>query len=157
MRIPRVYADTSVFGGVFDEEFEQASRAFFEQVRRGRFQLVTSALVELEIALAPAAVRELFDDMLLLAERVDVSDEAARLQQAYVDAGVVPPSVAADALHVALAVVAGCTIIVSWNFRHIVHFQRIPLYNAVNTLNGFAGIAIFSPLEMIEDEEGEDV
>ena len=28
----RVYADTSVFGGVFDEEFQVASRTFFEQV-----------------------------------------------------------------------------------------------------------------------------
>jgi hypothetical protein len=26
----RVYADTSVFGGVFDEIFETASRAFFQ-------------------------------------------------------------------------------------------------------------------------------
>ena len=25
----RIYADTSVFGGVFDEEFEEASKAFF--------------------------------------------------------------------------------------------------------------------------------
>lgn len=33
MAIPRVYADTSVFGGVFDEEFCDTSRTFFEQVR----------------------------------------------------------------------------------------------------------------------------
>jgi hypothetical protein len=157
MRIPRVYAGTSGFGGVYDEEFAESSRAFLEQVRQGRFQLVTSALVEAEVALAPAPVRELFDEMLVLADRVGVTGDAVRLQQAYIAAGIVPPRVAADALHVALAVVAACTIIVSWNFRHIVHFQRIPLYNAVNTLNGFAGIAIFSPLEMIGDEAGEDI
>ena len=29
----RVYADTSVFGGAFDEEFEDASKMFFDQVR----------------------------------------------------------------------------------------------------------------------------
>jgi hypothetical protein len=28
-----VYADTSVFGGVFDEEFTTASRVFFDQVQ----------------------------------------------------------------------------------------------------------------------------
>ena len=28
----RVYVDTSVFGGVYDAEFELASRRFFEQV-----------------------------------------------------------------------------------------------------------------------------
>lgn len=42
----RVYADTSVFGGVFDSEFQSASRTFFDQVRGGRFQHVTSALVQ---------------------------------------------------------------------------------------------------------------
>ena len=35
----RVYADTSVFGGVYDKEFEEASRAFFELVRAAKFRL----------------------------------------------------------------------------------------------------------------------
>jgi len=61
-----------------------------------------------------------------------VTSEAEDLQQAYVDAGIVPPSAKMDALHVALATVSGCSMIVSWNFRHIVHFQ--------------------SPAEVIEDE-----
>ncbi|MCX5639117.1 MAG: hypothetical protein NTX52_15695 [Planctomycetota bacterium] len=29
----RIYADTSVLGGVFDEEFEAASKAFFNAVK----------------------------------------------------------------------------------------------------------------------------
>ena len=62
----------------------------------------------------------------------------------------------ADALHVALATVAGCALIVSWNFRHIVNYRRIPMYNAVNTLQGFGDLAIFSPLEVIADED-EDI
>jgi len=45
----RVYADTSVFGGPFDEEFQTVSRTFFEQVRSGRFKLITSALVQEEV------------------------------------------------------------------------------------------------------------
>jgi len=45
----RVYVDTSVFGGVFDVEFEEASREFFAQVVEGRFRLVASAVVDREI------------------------------------------------------------------------------------------------------------
>ncbi len=41
----RVYADTSVFGGMFDEEFETASKVLFEAVKKGAFKLVTSELV----------------------------------------------------------------------------------------------------------------
>jgi len=54
---------------------------------------------------------------------------------------------------VALATVAGCDLIVNWNFRHIVHFERIPLYNAVNSLRGYGRIDIHSPWEVIEHED----
>ena len=46
MRAIRVYADTSVFGGVFDDEFNEESKAFFEQVRSGQSVLVASAVVK---------------------------------------------------------------------------------------------------------------
>ncbi|MDJ0509521.1 MAG: hypothetical protein QNJ64_09750 [Crocosphaera sp.] len=57
-----------------------------------------------------------------------------------------------DALHVALASVSGCSMIVSWNFKHIVHFQKIPLYRAINAVKGYAQIDIYSPLEVINYE-----
>jgi len=49
----RAYADTSVFGGAFDEEFMEASAAFFRQVREGRVELVTSLVVRGELEDAP--------------------------------------------------------------------------------------------------------
>ena len=64
---------------------------------------------------------------------------------------------ATDALHVALATASGVFMIVSWNFRHIVNFQKIPKYNAVNKLHGYNDIAIYSPLEVIEHEDEEDL
>jgi predicted nucleic acid-binding protein len=152
MAIVRVYADTSVFGGVFDEEFEAPSRVFFDQVKKGRFHLVTSALVQEEIAPAPVKVQEFFDQMLSLVDVIEVSEQALRLRDAYLEAGIVLPQWSEDALHVALATVAGCPLIVSWNFKHIVHFEKIPLYNAVNVLKGYANIGIFSPLEVIQYE-----
>jgi len=123
MRIPRVYADTSVFGGVFDEEFQVPSTRFFDQVRSGRFVLVTSTLVREEIQTAPAHVQGFFDEVTDTAELIVMSDGAVRLQTAYVNAGVVTERSTADALHVALASVAGCGLIVSWNFRHIVNYR----------------------------------
>lgn len=155
MRAIRVYADTSVFGGVFDDEFNEESKAFFEQVKSGHFVLVTSAVVEAEIATAPAFVQAFFEEMLGYAQVADVTSDALDLRDAYLQAGIVTPAYSDDGLYVALATVSGCELIVSWNFRHIVHFQKIPLYNAVNTLRGFASIAIFSPQEVIryEDEE----
>lgn len=156
IQILSVYADTSVFGGAFDEEFEQASQSFFDMVRRGDFNLLTSVVVQEEIEHAPAKIGELFDEMLNFAEIVEISEGALQLQRSYLDAEIVTKKWATDALHVALATIGECSMIVSWNFRHIVHFSKISLYNAVNTRSGYSNIAIHSPQEVIDYEDEED-
>jgi predicted nucleic acid-binding protein len=146
-----VYVDTSVFGGVFDPEFERASRAFFDRVREGALEMAVSALVLDELKLAPPQVRTLFDELDPLLIRVPTDDAMYGLRQAYLDAHVVSAKWAADALHVAVATVSGCRAIVSWNFKHVVNFRRIPLYNGVNLLQGYGPIAIHTPQEVIYD------
>jgi hypothetical protein len=149
----RVYADTSVYGGVFDRQFSQASKGFFDKIADGRFLLVVSPVISEEIRQAPQRVRDLFDQFRGGAEPADVSADAIALQAAYMRAGIVGPNWEADALHVALATVSRCPMIVSWNFKHIVHFQKIPLYNGVNISLGHGPIGIYTPLEVIADEE----
>jgi len=150
----RVYVDTCVFGGAFDVAFEKATREFFAQVKQGQFHLITSALVMEEIEHAPLSVQELFRELLVGSMTViDTPGEAFDLQQAYLDAGIVTTKWADDALHVATATVTDCALIVSWNFKHIVHYQKIPLYNAVNVTNGYRAIAIHSPIEVLIDDE----
>ena len=156
-QILSVYADTSVFGGAFDEEFRQASESFFDMVRHGYFNLLTSVVVQEEIGSAPAEVVTHFEQMLNFAEIVEVSEEVLQLQQAYLNAKIVTEKWAADALHVALVTIGGCAMIVSWNQTLSYIFQKIPLYNAVNTLSGYSNIAIHSPQEAINYEDEEDV
>ena len=36
-----------------------------------------------------------------------------------------------------------------------VHFDKIPKYNAVNTLNGYGQIGIYSPLEVISYDDND--
>jgi hypothetical protein len=117
--------------------------------------LVTSAIVEQELGDAPTHVWEFAQPIMDEAEEAFLSDEALRLHEAYLEAGIVGPRRGNDALHVALASVAGCVVIVSWNFRHIVHMEKIPLYNGVNALHGYRGVAIHSPLEVIDYGEEE--
>ena len=155
--VRRSYVDASVFGGVCDVEFAEDSQAFFDQVEAGRFALLTSALVADEVAQAPSEVRELYDRRVPDAELVAVDDEVLVLQAAYLAAGILTPRWADDALHVALATVGGADLIVSWNFRHIVHFDKAPRYNAVNRLHGYRELAIHSPSEVIAYEDSEGV
>ncbi|OGR00568.1 MAG: hypothetical protein A2505_01350 [Deltaproteobacteria bacterium RIFOXYD12_FULL_55_16] len=149
----KIYADTSVYGGVFDEDFADASQAFFDQVHRGEYILCVSEVVHQELLAAPKKVNELFKKILPVAQLLDIESGALGLQQAYIAEGVLTEKWYDDALHVALATVAECDIIVSWNFKHIVNFKKIPLFNAVNVLKGYRQIAIHSPLEVIDYEE----
>jgi predicted nucleic acid-binding protein len=149
----KIYADTSVYGGVFDEEFAGASQAFFDLVRSGKYILCVSEVVHQELSVAPKKVHELFRDFLPIAQLLDIGHDALELQQAYIVEGILTEKWYDDALHVALATVAECNVIVSWNFKHIVNFRKIPQFNAVNVLKGYRQIAIHSPLEVIDDEE----
>jgi hypothetical protein len=89
-------------------------------------------------------VQALFRDCEKLAEVAVVTESALHLQRGYLDAGIVGPQWNADALHVALATASRCSLIVSWNFKHIVSYKRIPLYNKVNVGMGHAHRHLFS-------------
>ncbi|MEE9293382.1 MAG: hypothetical protein V3W34_00240 [Phycisphaerae bacterium] len=53
-------------------------------------------------------------------------------------------------MHVAGASVGGVDMIVSWNFKHIVHFEKINGYHGVNLICGYKLVSIYSPKEVIE-------
>ncbi len=149
----RVYVDTSVFGGVFDDEFEEASRLFFDRVKRGAFVVLASPLTTDELEDAPEEVSRLLAGLSPeQLEPVALTDEVHDLAADYVRAGVLTEASMDDAVHVAAATVAGADLILSWNFRHIVNFDRIRGFNSVNTRNGYRSMMILSPKEVGEDD-----
>ena len=146
----RVYVDTSVIGGCLDEEFAQPSNALVDMAVRGEILLLVSDLVAEELVGAPPEVRAFHARLRPTAvEGIVASEESARLRDAYLAAGVVGPTRGADAHHVALATVARADLIVSWNFKHIVHVDKIRLFNSVNLMQGYQPIDIRSPLELV--------
>ncbi len=146
----KIYADTSVFGGLFDKEFSSPTRKLFDLIDSGDLQLVTSAVVEGEIECAPENVRAVFYKYAEMAEVAQIDESSLSLREAYIDAEIVTLKSLDDALHVALATISECELIISWNFKHIVHYDKIPKYNAINKLYGHHEIGIFSPLEVID-------
>jgi hypothetical protein len=77
-----------------------------------------------------------------------IREEARRLAQEYVSRGVFSPGTIEGAVHVAVAVVSGQNILVSWNFRHLVNRRRRALINEVNILLGYRTIEILAPPEV---------
>ncbi len=158
MRSPRVYVDTSVFGGVNDPEFARPSKRFFERVTVGDFIVLVSLQTVAELRAAPEAVRRVLAVLdPARVETVDVDAEVESLADAYMAAGVVGPKWRGDALHVAAATVAGADLVLSWNFRHIVRFDRVRMFNGINGIRGYRPLDIRSPLEVEHDDADETV
>lgn len=150
----KFYFDTSVFGGVFDLEFEEVSLQLFERVKLGEIICVFSNLTESELAVAPQNVREYFHNLPQEnKERVEVSDDAIELANIYIEEKVVGKTSFDDCLHIATATLNKVDILVSWNFKHIVNVYRIRGYNSINLRMNYMSLEIRSPREILEYEE----
>ncbi len=149
---PRVYTDTSVIGGCFDDEFADDSNRLFDLARAGCLTVLISEVVIEELADAPEQVRAVLPSIPTESiEVVQLTNEILELREAYLAAGIVAPKWRDDATHVAAAAVAEASAIVSWNFRHIVRLDRIRLYNDVNQRHGLGALVIVTPLEVSRD------
>lgn len=150
----RFYFDTSVFGGVFDKEFEEATLQLFERVSLGKVICMFSDLTETELLKAPENVKQHFMNLPRKnCERVIVNDEILILATKYVTEKVVGKTSFDDCIHIATATINKADILVSWNFKHIVNVYRIRGYNSINTRSNYQTLEIRSPKEIIEYED----
>jgi hypothetical protein len=149
MKLQRVYLDTSVLGGCFDPGFAEWSNGLGQDFRDGRFKPVLSQVTATELQDAPEQVQVLYAELLATgAEIVEVTEEALDLADAYQEHRILAPKYYEDGLHIAVATVGEADVLVSWNFRHIVRFDKIRLFNAVNLEYGYKPLPIFSPQEV---------
>jgi predicted nucleic acid-binding protein len=150
----RIYIDTSVFGGYFDEEFAEHTIPLFERFKNGEFKLLFSTVTQDELENAPEQVRELVKSLKVEStEFLDAVDDAVNLATEYINEGVVGQTSYADCLHIALATINRADFLVSWNFKHIVNVQRIRGYNSINIKNGYRQLEIRSPREFERYED----
>lgn len=149
----RLYLDTSVFGGYFEQEFELWTKILFDQVKDGKYRLLFSRMTDDELVLAPEQVKNLVlqipDDCI---EVIEITKAAINLADKYITEKIVGESSRADCIHIALATLNNADILVSWNFKHIVNINRIRGYNSVNYRLGHQMLEIRTPREILEYE-----
>jgi predicted nucleic acid-binding protein len=146
----RIYIDTSVVGGFFDEEFKEVTVKFFERLENNEVIFVVSDLLDIELINAPTHVREhLLRYSADKFERIEFIAEAALLADTYIREKVVGKTSLEDCRHIALATIKKVDVLVSWNFKHIVNLDRIKGYNSVNLRLGYSMIEIRSPKDLV--------
>ena len=150
----RIYIDTSVVGGYFDEEFEEATKALFNRLEKNEIVFIISDLTELELIGAPDNVRELLNRFPNRCfEKVNLTEEAVILADKYISEKVVGKTSLEDCRHIAIAAINKVDVLASWNFKHIVNLDKIKGYNSVNLKYGHQMLEIRSPKDLINYEE----
>lgn len=153
----RIYTDTSVFGGYYDEEFQGPSRRLFQRFKDRSDLLLLSDLTRLELLGAPEHVARLVDSLPSSSvEMVELGEEARSLADLYIASGVVGASMLADAQHIAAATVHRADVLVSWNFKHIVNLRRIHGFNSVNLREEYPLLEIRTPREVVPYAKNEE-
>lgn len=146
----RIYIDTSVVGGYFDEEFKEATIKLFARLIKDEVIFVVSDLLDLELINAPEHVRLLLHGYPAdKFHRIELTEEAIKLADTYINEKVVGKTSLEDCRHIALATIHKVDVLASWNFKHIVNLDRIKGYNSVNMRLGYSIIEIRSPKDLV--------
>jgi predicted nucleic acid-binding protein len=154
-----VYIETSVRSFAFAEdvpEYRADTLAFIDLCRRRLFEPYVSGAVLSEIEFAEAPLRKRLEQLIRSVKPTLLPwlPQADDLSEAFVRERAVPPSKPQDARHVAIAMVHGLDVLVSWNFRHIVNLRREERFNAVALLEGYHHhLRIVSPKELVYYDE----
>jgi predicted nucleic acid-binding protein len=141
-----LYLDTSVFGGYYDDVFMQDTRLLFQKIRGGKYGVFISSLTQDELMDAPENVKMLLSE--LNYQLIKVAPECYDLADEYIKEKVVGSTSRDDCVHIATATIFNVDVLVSWNFKHIVNFDRIKGYNSINMKNNYRCLEIHSPKEL---------
>lgn len=155
MRIPTIYLETTIFNFPFADDapqYRNDTKKLFSEIKAGKFIPFTSEYVTRELE-NTRDLSKLEQMKALIIDHgitvIQACDDAERLADVYIKAGIIPDKYETDAFHIAAATVAGLDFIISLNFKHIVKHKTIIETEIINAREGYRRIFIHTPAEVI--------
>jgi hypothetical protein len=158
MKVPQVYLETTMFNFPFADDAPDKRNVvlkLFQEIRNGKYKPYASKYVVDELNRAGEDKRlkmlGLIDTYQI--EILPASEEIEQLAGKYIKMDIIKAAYFNDAAHIAAASVNNLDFIISYNFQHIVKAKTIQMVRAVNLLERYNEIGIYSPDEVIEYED----
>jgi len=160
----KVYLDTSVISYLYQldapEKMEETKRLWEIFKEKELYEVYISNVVFEEINKCKEDKRRILLNYLYDMEYnvVETDDGVIELADKIIDWGILKQKSYDDCRHIASAILAGCDIIASWNFKHIVNVKTIRGVKVITTLEGYKDLLIYPPsvrLEKGDDSDGE--
>ena len=157
MRKKKIYLDTSVVSHLRQHDrpdWMADTLDFWEVLKTDIYDVYISDVVTGELGNCQEPKRtELFTllneiryNEILVGDDEEIADLAIEIQ----NQNILPPKSVNDRLHIAAAMYAGCNIIVSWNFDHLVNAETIDGVRVIAAINNLNPVDIFSPNMLLE-------
>lgn len=152
---PTIYVETTIpsyyFNSRDDAELKVLSRWTREwwDGQRHEGNRVTSAAVLEELSQGNHPLKR--EKLALVAQLplLPVTQDVIDVARVYVARKAMPNDPKGDALHLALASVYKCDILVSWNCRHIVNYRKAGHLKQLNSALGLGVPMLMTPMELL--------
>ena len=112
--------------------------------------LVTSPTVLAELSRTPEPKRSDCLGLMGSLPVLEMTEEADELVRLYIEHKIMPDDTEGDAMHLALATLHECDILVSWNCRHIANANKTDHIRLINGRLGRETPRLITPLELLE-------
>ena len=161
MRKLKVYLDTSVVIYLYQPDTPEKMKdtlELWELFRQGYYEVYISDIALNEIG---GCSQEKLDILLSYLKQVryhlvHADEDTVDLAEKFIDFGILKKKSFDDCQHIAAAILAGCDIITSWNFKHIVNVKTVRGVKTITTLEGYKDLLIYPPSVLLEGDDEDD-
>jgi rRNA-processing protein FCF1 len=158
MKNLKIYLETTVFNFKFADDSPDKridTIKLFDEIKQGKYIPYTSDYVLQELLKADEPKKTQMIDLIkdYNVKFLKADETAEILADKYVSEDIIPLRFRTDGIHIAMATINDLDIIVSYDFQHIVKLKTIMGTESINIREGYKRIGIYSPTEIIENDE----
>jgi len=157
----KIYLDTSVISHLDAPDTPEKMRdtlRLWDMLESGWYDVVLSETVLDELEACSEPKKSIIKANLnnIKYEIAATNDALRSLAGKFIDFGILKEKSFDDCRHIAAALLSGCDIVVSWNFKHFVNAKTIRGTRSIAATGGFRDIMICTPTMLVEGESDYD-
>lgn len=161
MRKQKIYLDTSVISYLYQEDAPEKMRdtlKLWEIFKKQKYEVYISDIVLNEIYECNEEKLKILLNYLNQVDYIVVrtDEDTIELAEKFIDFGILKQKSFDDCQHIAAAILAGCDIITSWNFKHIVNVKTVRGVKTITTLEGYKDLLIYPPSVLVEEDDDDE-
>lgn len=146
----KVYLDTSALSYLQQDDSPEKTRitlALWEMFKTDKYDVCMSQVTfdealkckEPKLSFLREKIKE------IKYTNFQLTSEVAKLSKEIISKGILTEKSTEDCLHIAVAIMNECDLIISWNFKHLVNIKTIRGVRAITNIKGYKGIEIMTP------------